>query len=116
MWSLTEHAFDLDDERGCVRAHLFWLAIYETMAPKSRFIDLKLSGRKLDAPAEGYTPRSEARIKRWLTQVAPPASPTSSTSSNAIQIPEVRGKHQNCKCSSMLFNALQCSSMRFNAV
>lgn len=37
------------------------------MPGKQRYVDLKLSGRKLNAPPEGYTPRQEAAIKRWLS-------------------------------------------------
>ena len=44
------------------------------MGPKAKFVDLKLSGRKLLSPPEGYTPRSEARIKRWLQGL--PSQPT----------------------------------------
>lgn len=62
------------------------------MAPKARYVDLKLSGRKLLAPPEGYTPRSEARIKRWLTQIpVVPGAPPDGDQSDACHQVWTRG-------------------------
>lgn len=40
------------------------------MAPKAKWLDLKLAGRKLNSAPEGYTARSEAQVKRWLAHTA----------------------------------------------
>ena len=60
------------------------------MAPKARWIDLKLSGRKLLAPPEGYTPRSEARIKRWLSEIPAAASCAAPDEDHNSQVCTVR--------------------------
>lgn len=39
------------------------------MHAKGRHIDLRNSGRKLNAPPEGYGPKREAQVKQWLARL-----------------------------------------------
>jgi hypothetical protein len=39
---------------------------------KRRVIALKFAGRNLTAPPEGYTARTEANVKRWLSRLPKP--------------------------------------------